>query len=393
MHISSRLDAISESKTLAITSRAAELRAEGKDIISLSAGEPDFPTPAPIAEAGIQAIRDGKTRYTPVPGIPELRALVAQHLARDYDLDYDASEICVTASVKAGLTLALLGLGEPEDKVILPAPYWVSYPEVVGLSRAIPEILPCSETNGFLPTIPDLEAALSGDGVAGIILNSPSNPSGAVWPESLLEALIEICAEYDCWILSDEIYARVTYDDARYVSPASLPGGKERTIVLNGLSKVYSMTGWRIGYMAAPRELITAVTALQSHALGNPPTISQYAALEALSDRGVDYPNEMLEAFRKRRAWLGNALAKLPGFTLHMPAGAFYMFPGVHAILEARGIDDIELAQELLEEAQVALVPGSAFGAPGHIRFSFAASMDKLQEAIRRIEEWLQGKL
>jgi len=390
LHISSRLDAISESKTLAITSRAAELRAEGKDIISLSAGEPDFPTPAPIAEAGIQAIRDGKTRYTSVPGTPELRKRVAEHLARDYGLDYDWKEICATASVKAGLTLALLALGEPEDKVILPAPYWVSYPEVVGLSRAIPEVMPCSEANGFLPTVADLEAALSGEGVAGIILNSPSNPSGAVWPESLLQSLIEICAENDCWILSDEIYARVTYDGVSYVSPAKLPGGKERTIVLNGLSKVYAMTGWRIGYMAAPRELIQAVTALQSHALGNPPTISQYAAMEALSDRGVDYPNEMLAAFTERRAWLGGALQKLPGFTLNMPQGAFYMFPGVHAILEAHGIDDIELAGILLDEAGVALVPGSAFGAPGHIRVSFAASMEKIQEAVRRIEEWLK---
>lgn len=392
MHISSRLDAISESKTLAITSRAAELRAEGKDIISLSAGEPDFPTPVPVAEAGIEAIREGKTRYTSVPGIPELRKRITEHLARDFDLEYDWKEICVTASVKAGLTLSLLALAEPGDKVVLPAPYWVSYPEVVGLSRACPAILPCSEANGFIPTEAELTTALSADGVRGIILNSPSNPSGAVWSESQLTNLVEICAENDCWILSDEIYARVTYDDIPSISPANIPGGKERTIVLNGLSKVYSMTGWRIGYVAAPRELIQAITALQSHALGNPPTISQYAAMEAWSDRGVDYPNEMLQAFAERRAWICDAIDKLPGFTLHRPGGAFYVFPGVEAILEERGIDDLTLAALLLDEAGVAVVPGTAFGAPGHIRLSFAASMEQIQEAIRRIATWLQGK-
>ncbi len=392
MHISSRLDAISESKTLAITSRAAELRAEGKDIISLSAGEPDFATPEPVAEAGIRAIREGKTRYTSVPGMPELRKRVTEHLARDFQLDYDWKEVCITASVKAGLSLALLALAEPGDKVVLPAPYWVSYPEVVGLSRACPEILQCSDANGFIPTVPQLEAALSAEGVRGFILNSPSNPSGAVWSESQLTALVEICAANDVWILSDEIYARVTYEGVPSISPANIPGGKERTIVLNGLSKVYAMTGWRIGYVAAPRELIQAITALQSHALGNPPTISQYAAMEAFSERGVDYPAPMLEAFTERRAWLCQALQNLPGFTLNRPMGAFYVFPGVQAILEERGIDALELARLLLDEAGVAVVPGTAFGAPGHIRLSFAASLEQIQEAMRPIEEWLKGR-
>ena len=354
----------------------------------MAAGEPDFATPVAIADAGICAIRSGKTRYTAAAGLSELRSLVAESLERELGIGYRPEEICITASTKPGIFLALQCLIEAGDRVVVLAPYWVSYPEMLRIAGASPTILECKEANGFLPTRQALEEALSPVAVKGILLNSPCNPSGAVWPKAALEMLLDVCEQHDCWIISDEIYSLITYVSSRHISPASLRRGKERCIVANGLSKSFAMTGWRIGYLAGPVELIEAVIKVQSQTLGNPPTISQYAALEAYTQRGSKYPMAMLDAFRKRRSYMIDALGAIPGMSLHPPQGSFYLFPGVAKILAEREMDDVQLARTLLEEARVAVVPGSAFGAPGHIRLSFAASLEDLAEGTRRIAKW-----
>lgn len=394
MRIASRLASISESTTLAITARAAELKAQGRDVISLAAGEPDFPTPAPIAEAGIAAIRQGRTRYTATAGVPELRRAVAESLRRDYGLDYRANEVCVTAGTKPAIWLALAALLEPGEVVLVPAPYWVSYPAIVSLAGGVPRVLDTHEEAGFLPEPDELERALAERDVRGILLNSPCNPTGAVWPEARLAHLVETCARHDRWIVSDEIYADICYLDRPARSPAAMPGGREHTIVLNGLSKSCSMTGWRLGYMAGPEPVVAAATRAQSQLIGNACTISQYAALRALAAEGhadvKDARAAMVEQFARRRGFLVRALGELPRLTVRAPQGAFYVFPGVRAICAHLGCDDVSLAQRLLEEIGVATVPGSAFGKSGYLRLSFAASMDDLERAVDRLGEWLR---
>ncbi|MEZ5989211.1 MAG: pyridoxal phosphate-dependent aminotransferase [Planctomycetota bacterium] len=380
---------MSESTTLAITARAAEMRAQGRPVLSLSAGEPDFGTPEAVARAGIAAIEAGLTGYTAAAGLPELRRAIAAHLGREYGLAYEPAEVCVTASVKPALSLALTALLEPGDKVVIQAPYWVSYPDIVRLAGGEPAVLETGVDGGFLPTEDALAEAMAAEGVRGILLNTPSNPTGAVWDERLLTTLVGLCRERDQWILSDEIYSRVVYEGWAHRSPAAIPGGHELTIHVDGLSKAYAMTGWRIGWIAGPREPVAAIAAIQSHVLGNAPTVSQYAALEALSERGSAYPQQMLEAFAERRAWLIEAVGALPGFRLSEPRGAFYLFPDVSEVCARRGTDDVALARTLLEEVEVAVVPGTAFGSPGHLRLSFAASLGVLQAAIGRIADWL----
>ena len=390
MKISSTLQLISESATLAITARAAELRGAGKDVISLSAGEPDFQTPEIPSLGGIRAIESGKTKYTSAAGLPELRAAVARSLARDFGMDYERNEICITAGTKPAIHLSLLSLLEKGDRVIVLAPYWVSYPDLVRLAGGEPVLLQGHEEDDFLPNEAEI-AKLLEEGASGIILNSPCNPTGTVWPEARIAGLIELCKEHDAWILSDEIYAQILYDGAKHVSPAQLPGGRERTVVLNGFSKAFSMTGWRIGYLAAPEELTHSVIRAQSQMIGNPCTPSQHAAIAALTEDAQPARLQMVEAFTDRRAFMIEALPKLPGFTLRSPEGAFYLFPGVQAALDQLGIDDVELAKRLLDEALLAVVPGTAFGLPGHIRMSFASSIDELRRAVDRLESFLSS--
>ncbi len=389
MRISSRIEQVRESTTLAIAARAAELRAAGRNIISLAAGEPDFATPSAASEAGIQAIRNGETHYTPVAGIAPLRKAVSEAIARDYDLNYDPSQICISAGTKPAIWLALTALLEPGDLVVVVAPYWVSYPDIVALAGGEVLLLETDEQNGFVPTQEQLETALGSPGVRGILINSPSNPTGAIWPPERIEQLVAICARRDRWIVSDEIYSELHFDDTRVVSPTQIPGGRERTVLLNGFSKTYAMTGWRMGWLAAPPELVRGVIRAQSQLMGNACSISQAAALEALAPRNRGDVDKMIDAFRKRRAFLIPAVQRIEGFSLHPPSGAFYAFPGVQPLIAARGLaDDVALAKTLLEQTEVATVPGTAFGRPGHIRLSFAASLEDLHEAMERIWRW-----
>jgi aspartate aminotransferase len=375
---------------MAISARAAELRAAGAEVISLAAGEPDFETPAPIAEAGIAAIRAGDTHYTAADGTAALRGAIAKAMARDHGLEYRASEVCVTAGTKSAIALCLLALVEEGDEVIVPAPYWVSYPPLVEMAGGVPRVVETTEDNGFVPTLAQLERTLAEPRVRGILVNSPSNPSGQVWPEERVHALVELCRKHDRWIVSDEIYTRIRYGETRPISPAECPGGRECTAVLNGLSKAFAMTGWRLGWVAGPSKMISAVKSVQSHTIGNPCTISQAAALAALSDEGNALVQVMVDAFRERCDWFVPALQALPGITLRPPEGAFYVFPGVAALCEAHGTDDIGLCKMLLDELQIATVPGTAFGTPGHVRLSFAASLDNLRTAVERLHAWLK---
>lgn len=387
--ISSTLQLISESTTLAITARAAELRSSGKDVISLSAGEPDFRTPEIPSRGGIAAIEGGKTKYTAAAGLPELRDAVSRSLARDFGLEYSRAEICITAGTKPAINLSLISLIEIGDPVIVLAPYWVSYPDLVRLAGGEPVILQAREEDEFLPDLDELGALLA-KGASGVILNSPCNPTGTVWPRERIEALVGLCTQHDAWILSDEIYAQILYDGAEHVSPAQVPGGRERTVVLNGFSKSFSMTGWRIGYLAAPAEFTASVIRSQSQMIGNACTPSQHAAIAALSDEAQAARLQMVEAFTERRAFMVRALPELPGFTLRSPKGAFYLFPGVQRVLDQLGIDDVTLAKRLLDESLLAVVPGSAFGLPGHLRLSFASSIEELRRAVERLHEFLE---
>jgi aspartate aminotransferase len=386
--ISSTLELISESATLAITARAAELRASGKDVISLSAGEPDFRTPEVPSKGGIAAIEAGHTKYTAAAGLPQLRDAVSRSLERDFGMRYERKEVCVTAGTKPAIHLTLLSLCEPGDEIIILAPYWVSYPDLVRLVDGKPVVLQGEEENDFLPSEREIEKHFE-EGARGIILNTPCNPTGTVWPKERVQHLVDTVAKHDAWILSDEIYAQILYGEAKHVSPAQLPGGRERTVVLNGFSKSFSMTGWRIGYLAAPENLTHAVIRAQSQMIGNACTPSQHGAIAALSDEAQAARLQMVEAFTERRAFMIEALPKLPGLTLRAPEGAFYLFPGVQKVLEQLGCDDVELAKRLLNDALLAVVPGTAFGLPGHIRMSFASSLDELKRAVERLESFL----
>ena len=379
---------ISESKTLAITALAAQMRAEGREIISLSAGEPDFATPKAIRQAGIQAIENGWTRYTPAAGKPEVRQVAAESLQRDFGLNYSPDEICITAGAKPPIYESLLVLLNRGEKALIFAPYWVSYPDLVRMASGEPVILATQEETAFLPTKADLEQVFAEHDFGCVILNSPCNPTGSIWPPELLETLVELCVAHETWILSDEIYGQILYGDSLHVSPAEIRGGRKLTVVLNGLSKAYSMTGWRLGYLAAPKEVTKAVAKLQSQMIGNPCTISQGAALEALGKDHSKERGEMLQAFKERRNFLLERLPNLEGFSLRAPRGAFYMFPGVVPLLERMGWDDERLCMEALQEIGVAMVPGSAFGSPGHLRLSFAASMQDLKEAVSKLDTW-----
>ncbi len=369
------------------------MRAAGRPVISLSAGEPDFPTPEAIAEAGRVAITEGWTRYTQARGDGRVLAAVSDHLERSFGLRYRTEEICITAGTKPAIYLGLLSLLEPGDEVVVFAPYWVSYPDIVRLAGGVPRIHPCTEDRGFLPDPEELESLCSDTKVRGLILNTPNNPTGAVWPPALVETLVRVCERHDLWILSDEIYAQILFGDTVHVSPAEVARGRERVLVLNGLSKAFAMTGWRIGYMAGPREQIEAVAKIQSQLLGNPCTISQGAALVAVDEECERDRIAMLREYDERRRFLCEELPSIPGLSFHPPRGAFYTFPGVREICGKSGMTDETLADRLLEECEVATVPGAAFGMPGHLRLSFAASLADLKEALSRMRKWLGGLL
>lgn len=388
MRCSPNLDGIAGSETLRISAVAADLRSRGVRVVSLSAGEPDFETPEHIRAAAEAAIAHGRTRYTPTAGIAPLRTAIVEKLARENGLDYAADEILVAAGAKQVLFNACMALFGPGDEVLVPAPYWVSFPAIVRLSRARPVIVPGDPGSGYKVS-PEVLRAAAGPRTRGLILNSPGNPTGAVYSERELAEIAEVCLERDLWILSDEIYEKLCYD--RPVAPSIAALGSEvrrRTVTVNGFSKTFAMTGWRVGYGAAPREAIEAMEVVQSHSTSCACSVSQHAALAALtehdaSERAV---GAMREAFRRRRDRLVQGLAGVPGVVNSVPAGAFYLLSDIAGVLEGRmgvgGAD--EFCERLLEDQALALVPGTAFGADGHVRWSFAASEAEIDDGVGR---------
>ena len=390
MNVSSRISQLAESATLAISARAKELRAAGRNVISLSAGEPDFATPERIAVAAGEGIGRGWTRYTAVAGAIETRRAVTQHLERDYGLSYDVREVAITAGVKSAIHLALMALLEAGDEVVVLSPYWVSYPALVTLAGGRAKIIDCPASQDFVPDFGELEAALASSRCRAILVNSPSNPTGKIWSRSQIQRLVELCTRHDIAMLSDEIYRDISFG-VEVTSPAQIEGGRELSLVFNGLSKSYAMTGWRLGWVAGPRELVDAIQRAQGQIIGNACSVSQFAAITALDDAARPEVDTMVEEFARRRDYIVPALQALPGVEVVAPDGAFYAFANIDDLLAKCGGDDIELAKRILEEVEVALVPGSAFGAPGHVRVSFAASMEDLQEAIGRLQRFAES--
>lgn len=389
MRLSSRVKAISPSPTVSIDAKAKEMVRQGIDVISFGVGEPDFDTPVHIKEAGIEAIRAGFTKYTPVLGIPELREAISAKLRRENGLDYPPAQILVSSGAKESLYHAVMALCEPGDEVLVPAPYWVTYPEQVKLAGGVPVVVEAGGDTDFKVT-PAMLAARATGRTRLLILNSPSNPTGAVYTREELRALADFCVARDLAIISDDIYEKLVYE-GEFVSIASLgPEVRARTVVINGVSKAFAMTGWRIGYAAGEPDVIKAMSSLQSHSTTHPASMAQKAAAAALAGP-LDAVRAMAEEFRRRRDYVVERLRRVPGLTVRRPAGAFYVFPNVEGVL-GRSLDgrtvatDLDLAEVLLTEGRVALVPGTAFGAPGHLRLSYATSMERLREGLDRFE-------
>jgi len=396
LELSKRVQAIKPSPTLAVTARAAKLKAEGKDIIGLGAGEPDFDTPQHIKDAAIAAINKGFTKYTAVGGTPTLKAAVIAKFKRDNGLDYTAKQILVSCGGKQSffnLALAVINAG---DEVIIPAPYWVSYPDIVLIAEGKPVIVQAGIAQGFKMTPAQLEAAITPK-TKMVVINSPSNPSGAVYTLAELQALGAVLRKHPNILIStDDMYEHIALTDAKFVNILNAcPDLYPRTMVLNGVSKAYAMTGWRIGFAGGPEHIITAMENVQSQSTSNPTSISQVAAEAALNgDQGCIAP--MLKAFRERHLFVVDTLNKIPGMKCITGGGAFYAFPDASAAiakLHKQGVikeaNDLALSEYLLVEAGVAVVPGSAFGSEGYIRLSFATSMENLQKALERMHKAL----
>ena len=396
MELSTRVQAIKPSPTLAVTARAAKLKAEGKDIIGLGAGEPDFDTPQHIKDAAIGAINKGFTKYTAVGGTPSLKAAIIAKFRRDNGLDYTAKQILVSCGGKQSFFNLVLAVINPGDEVIIPAPYWVSYPDIVLIAEGKPVIVEAGIEQGFRMTAAQLEAAITPK-TRMVVINSPSNPSGAVYAFEELKALGEVLRKHpNILIATDDMYEHIALTDERFANILNAcPDLYPRTMVLNGVSKAYAMTGWRIGYAAGPEHIITAMENVQSQSTSNPTSISQVAAEAALNgDQGCIAP--MLKAFRERHVFVVNELNSIPGVQCLMAGGAFYAFPDMRAAiarLHQRGTikaaTDIALSEYLLEQGGVAVVPGSAFGSEGYVRLSFATSMDNLSKALERLAKAL----
>ncbi|WP_417584910.1 pyridoxal phosphate-dependent aminotransferase [Nitrincola sp.] len=392
VQLSNRVNSIKPSPTLAVTNRAAELRAAGKNIIGLGAGEPDFDTPDHIKAAAIEAINNGFTKYTAVDGTPGLKKAIIAKFKRDNGLDYQPNQILVSSGGKQSFFNMALALLNEGDEVIIPAPYWVSYPDMVLVAEGQPVILETTQQNRFKITPEQLEAAIN-DRTRVVVLNSPSNPSGVAYTLEELKALGEVIKPYpDIIIATDDMYEHILFGDQPFCNILNAcPELYDQTIVLNGVSKAYSMTGWRIGYAAGPAKLIGAMKKIQSQSTSNPNSIAQVAAEAALNgEQGC--VAEMVKAFKARHDFVVKALNEIDGVDCIAADGTFYAFPSFQQVIDSRADieDDIALAEFLLLEAGVALVPGSAFGTPGNLRLSFATSMEKLEDAIARIKKALQ---
>ena len=392
--ISARVGAITPSATLAVDARAKELRAAGEDVIVFAAGEPDFPSPPHVVEAAVAACRDPRNhRYTPASGLPELRQAIADKTRRDSGLEVAASQVLVTNGGKHAIYTAFATLLDPGDEVLLPAPYWTTYPEPIALFGATPVVVQTDVDSGFKVSVEQLDAAAT-PRTKALVFVSPSNPSGAVYAPEQVEAIGRWAVERGIWVVTDEIYEHLTYDDHRFSSmPVLVPELADRCVVVNGVAKTYAMTGWRVGWMIGPPDVVAAGAGLQSHATSNVANVSQRAALAAVSG-GLDDVERMREAFDRRRLRMFELLDALPGVQCPRPEGAFYAFPSFEGVLghelAGRRVDStLTLARVVLEEAKVAVVPGEAFDCPGHARLSFALGDDDLEEGMARLAKLL----
>ncbi|KFZ41877.1 pyridoxal phosphate-dependent aminotransferase [Anoxybacillus flavithermus] len=392
MKLAKRVASLTPSSTLAITAKAKELKAAGHDVIGLGAGEPDFNTPQHIMEAAVKAMYDGHTKYTPSGGLATLKQEIIKKFQQDQQLDYKPSEIIVCVGAKHALYTLFQVILDEGDEVIIPTPYWVSYPEQVKLAGGVPVYVEGLEENEFKITPEQLKQAITARTKA-VIINSPSNPTGVIYTKEELRALGEVCLAHDVLIISDEIYEKLVYGGHEHVSIAQLsPELKKQTIIINGVSKSHSMTGWRIGYAAGDSDIIRAMTDLASHSTSNPTSIAQYAAIAAYS--GSQEPVEqMRQAFEERLNIIYDRLIQIPGFSCVKPQGAFYLFPNAKQAATMTGYENVDaFVEALLEEAKVALVPGSGFGAPNNVRLSYATSLELLHQALDRIETFINEK-
>lgn len=387
---SERTTAVKPSVTLAINAKATQLRTQGVDIINLSVGEPDFDTPEAIKQAGIAAIQAGHTKYTAIDGLPALKEAVIQKFQRENQLSFQMDQILISCGAKHSLYNLAQAVLNPGDEVIIPAPYWVSYPPMVALANGISVIVPTTLENRFKITAEQLKKSITPK-TKLVILNSPSNPTGMAYTESELVALAEVLTKHPrILITSDDIYEHILWGINRYVNILNVcPELADRTIVVNGVSKSYAMTGWRIGYAAGPKAIIAAMRKIQSHSTSNPCSIAQYAAIAALTGPS-DFLHKIKKVFKERHDFVQQQLSAIKGVICPPADGAFYLFPGVQAAIARQGLtDDVSLTEKLLEEAHVAAVPGIAFGMPGFIRISYANSIENLTSALERMKPLL----
>jgi aspartate aminotransferase len=394
--ISNNLKRIKPSPTIAVTQKAREMKASGKDIIGLGAGEPDFDTPGNIKQAAIKAINDGDTKYTAVDGTATLKNAIVKKFKRENNLDYQIDQITVGAGGKHVIYNAMMATLNEGDEVVVPAPYWVSYPDIVLLAGGSPVILECNEKQGFKINPLELEKSIT-EKTKWIILNSPSNPTGACYSEKDIREIANVLEKYPhVYILSDDIYEHVTYEGFKFFTIAQIEGLKDRVLTMNGVSKAYSMTGWRIGYAAGPKEIIKAIAKIQSQSTTNPSSISQAAAVEALNGT-QDFIKERATSFQERRDFVVKALNEIDGIECLNPDGAFYVFPSCKGLIGKKDSDgkelnnDTDFVQSLLENSGVAVVQGSAFGLEGFFRISYATSMENLKKALEKISSYCKS--
>ncbi len=385
--------AVSPSATLAVNALAKKMRAEGKDVVGFGTGEPDFETPDRISYAGIRAICDGQTKYTPAAGIVPLRKAVCKRLKEDYDLDYDETQVVVASGAKHSVYLALAVLVDPGDEVILPAPYWVSYYEMIRLVGGVPVVVTAGEDQNFKITAEQLEAAIT-EKTKAVMINNPSNPTGAIYTKEELQALADVCVRHDLFIIADEIYDKLIYDGASFTSIPTLDEEvKAHTILINGVSKTYSMTGWRVGYAVAEKPVASAMSSYASHSTGAPATMAQYAAQEAL-EGPQDEVEAMRKVFEERRNYLVSRMNAMDGVSCLTPNGAFYVMMNLEQLFGKTIDGEViatadDFARLFLEKSMVAVVSCTAFGAPSFVRWSYATSMENIQKGMDRLEQFL----
>ncbi|MCW6034681.1 pyridoxal phosphate-dependent aminotransferase [Spirulina subsalsa FACHB-351] len=385
MKLASRVAQVPPSVTLAISAKAKAMKAEGLDVCSFSAGEPDFDTPVHVKEAAKKALDEGKTRYGPVAGEPKLREAIARKLQQDNQLNYEAQNVIVTNGGKYSLFNLILALIEPGDEVIIPAPYWLSYPEMVKLAGGTPVIVTTDASNGYKITPEQLKAATTPK-TKLFVLNSPSNPTGCVYTPDEIRALAAMVVELDIWVVSDEIYEKILYDGATHLSIGAVsPESFARTIISNGFAKSYAMTGWRIGYAAGPIEIIKAMNTIQSHSTSNVCTFAQYGAIAAI-EGSQEQVTQMVKAFDERRKYILEQIGSMPKLSCPTPEGAFYVFVNIGET----GLSSVDFCSKLLEAHQVAVIPGAAFGADDCIRMSYATDMESIAKGLDRIRQFVE---